>query len=77
LGHRLTPESALNWIVSSQRSTSTGLAQDNASYQTSVGFSTKLGQRATASFNARRAVFESSTVPYQENAISGILSVQF
>lgn len=77
LGHRLTPESALNWIVSSQRSTSTGLAQDNASYQTSVGFSTKLGQRATASFNARRAVFESSTVPYQENAVSGTLSVQF
>ncbi len=77
LGHRLTPESALNVILSSQRSTSTGVAQDNSSYQASLGYSTRVGQRATASFNARRAIFESSTVPYLENAISGTLSVQF
>ena len=77
LGHRITPESALNVIVSTQRSTSTGFAQDNVSYQTSMGFSTRVGQRAIASFNARRAVFESVTVPYLENAVSGTLSVQF
>ena len=76
-GHRLTPESALNVNLAAQNSSSSTGLVDSATRSASVGLSTRVGPRTTATVNARRVVSDSNVTPYNETAITGTLSVQF
>ncbi|MBK9237026.1 MAG: hypothetical protein IPO19_13915 [Rhodoferax sp.] len=43
----------------------------------SLNVTTRVGSQSTATFGARRSVFDSPTVPYNESAVTGSLTVQF
>ena len=74
--HRLTPQSAFNAIASAQRTTGSSAQPDSNLRTVSLSLTTQLGSQSTASFGARRSVFDSST-PYTESALTGSLNVQF
>ena len=76
-GHRLTPQSALNVNYSAQNSSDSAGLQDTNTRSASVGLSTQLGLRTTATVNARRVVSESRLTPYNETAVTGAVTVQF
>ena len=75
--HRLTPISSMSVLVSAgQSSDSLGL-QDNSNRLLNLSFSTRLGLKTTAAVSARHVVFDSSTSPYTESAITGTVNLQF
>ena len=75
--HRLTPISSMSVLVSTgQLSDSLGL-RDNSNRLLNLSFSTRLGLKATAAVSARHVVFDSSTSPYTESAITGTVNLQF
>lgn len=76
--HRLTPLSTLN--VTAAQQNSSGAAGSNLATELRslhIGVSTRLGAKTTASLGARRTLFESTTLPYSENALIGALTTQF
>lgn len=76
--HRLSGLSTL--LVSASQQNSAGSGQSGlATKQRSLttNFSTRLGPKTTATFGARRTIFESTTLPYSENALTGTLTAQF
>lgn len=75
--HRLTPDTSLNVIASTQKSADSQGAQSNSTKSLNVSVSTKLGTQSKAVLGARRVVFESPTSPYTESAVTGTLNVQF
>jgi len=76
-GHKLTPHTALNGLVSMQRSSGSQSAQDVVTNLVSVSVSTKVGAQSTALFSVRRTAFESGVTPYTETAITSTLNVPF
>ncbi|MDE1546575.1 TIGR03016 family PEP-CTERM system-associated outer membrane protein [Dechloromonas agitata] len=78
LAHQLSGLTTANLTASRQESTGTGTTALKATttlYQ--GGISTKLGPKTTGSLNLRHSKFDSSTNPYTENAVIGMLSVLF
>ena len=78
LAHQLSGLTTANLTASRQESTGTGTTALKATttlYQ--GGISTKLGPKTTGSLNVRHSKFDSSTNPYTENAVIGMLSVLF
>ncbi len=75
--HHLTPLSSLSVMASQQNSAGDANIQGTKLRTLNVSYSTKFDPKTTASLGVRRALFESSTNPYQENAITGTISVIF
>ncbi|MGE5386677.1 MAG: TIGR03016 family PEP-CTERM system-associated outer membrane protein, partial [Betaproteobacteria bacterium] len=75
--HHLTPLSTLSVMASQQNSAGDANIQSTKLRALTVSYSTKFDPKTTASLGVRRALFESSVNPYQENAITGTLSVIF
>lgn len=75
--HRLTPQTAFNAIASAQQTTGATSQADTNLRTLSLNVTTRVGSHATASFGARRSVFDSPTTPYTESALTGSLNVQF
>lgn len=78
LAHQVSGQTTANLSASRQESTGTGTTALKATttlYQ--GGISTKLGPKTTGSLNLRHSKFDSSTNPYTENAVIGMLSVLF
>ncbi len=75
--HRLTPQTALNAIASAQQTTGATSQADTNLRTLSLNVTTRVGSHSTASFGARRSVFDSPTTPYTESALTGSLTVQF
>jgi uncharacterized protein (PEP-CTERM system associated) len=77
ISHRLTPISSLSLLLSEQRTRGDSSDQSTVLRLISVNWSSKLGPRSTVSLGARHAAFDSPTAPYDENAVTGIFSLQF
>ena len=77
LSHRLTPRSVLSLVASRQVSSGSGGVAGTTSKSFNVNLSTQLTRETSASVGARRVLFDSSTTPYSETAITGNLLVQF
>lgn len=75
--HRLTPDSSMNITGAWQQSSDSKAALETSSNSVNIGFATKLGNRSSAAVSARRVIFDSSTSPYNETAITGTINVQF
>lgn len=75
--HRLTPWSAVNFLVSTQMAASALGLQDTTMKSVNISLSTKVGTQSNAVFGARHVVFESGTAPYTETAITGAFNLQF
>jgi uncharacterized protein (PEP-CTERM system associated) len=77
LSHRLTPQNSVTASLSTQNTADSAGATDNNLASGSIGWSSRLGQRSSASVNVRRAVQSSRTAPYDETAITGTWNLQF
>ena len=77
LSHRLTPRSVLSLAAAQQRSSGAAGQPGTSLRSVNLNLSHKLTPSMTANVGARRAVFDSSTAPYSESAVTGNLSVQF
>lgn len=78
LSHRLSSLSNLNLTASRQESTGTGnatLKSTTTLYQANL--TAKLSSKSTGSISLRHTEFESTAIPYTENALVGMLSVVF
>ncbi len=75
--HRLTPQAALNAIASRQRTTGSSTQQQTSLRTLTVNLTNSISRQSTASLGVRRSVFDSPTVPYNESAVTGSLTVQF
>ena len=77
LSHRLTPRSVLSLAAAQQRSSGSAGQPGTSLRSVNLNLSHQLTADMTANVGARRAVFDSSTAPYSETAVTGNLSVQF
>ncbi|MBK5206984.1 MAG: TIGR03016 family PEP-CTERM system-associated outer membrane protein, partial [Polaromonas sp.] len=75
--HRLTPNYSLGVLASQQKTSGVSSLQDTTLRLVNVSVSGKVGKRAAASVGVRRVVSSSNTVPYDENAITCNLNMQF
>ena len=75
--HRLTPETSMNVVASAQKASDSQGLQNTSSKSVNVSVFTRVGTQSTAILGVRRVVFESSTAPYTESAVTGTLNVQF
>ena len=75
--HRLTPISSISLLASTSQSSDSLGSQDNSNRLLNFSFSTRLGLKTTAAVSARHVVFDSTTSPYTESAITGTVNVQF
>jgi uncharacterized protein (PEP-CTERM system associated) len=75
--HRLTPDTTVNLSAAQQQSSDSKGLQETSTNSMTFGFSTRLGLRSTATVSARRAIFDSTTSPYNETAVTGTINVQF
>jgi uncharacterized protein (PEP-CTERM system associated) len=75
--HRLTPETSLNVVASTQKASDQQGLQNTSTKAVNVSVTTRVGTQSTAILGVRRVVFESATAPYTESAVSGTLNVQF
>ena len=75
--HRLTPLSSLNVFASQQNTTGSSALQDSTLRSFNVSVSSSIAKRSTATVGIRRVVFDGTTSPYVETAITGNLTVQF
>ena len=77
--HRLSEITNMSFLASRQESTGSGSTNNikttTTTYQVNV--STKLGAKTTGSLSARRSEFDSSTSPYTENALVGMLNYTY
>ena len=67
--HRLTQQSSINLGGSYQRSTGDVNAQQSTLKAITATWTSTLGPKSTVSAGARRAEFDSTTVPYDETAV--------
>lgn len=74
---RLTPQAALNVIASHQRTAGSSTQAQTSLRTLGLNLTSSVSRQSTATFGARRSVFDSPTVPYTESAITGSLTVQF
>ncbi len=77
LSHRLTPIASLSLLLSEQRTKGNANDQSTVLRLVSLNWSSKLSPRSSVSLGARHAAFDSPTAPYDENAVTGIFSLQF
>ena len=77
LSHRLTPISTLSLLLSEQRTKGERGRQFSTLRQSSLGWSSKLGRSTSISLVARHSVFDSLNEPYDETAVTGMISMQF
>ncbi len=75
--HRLTPDSSMNVLASTQHSSDAAGLQDSTSKTVNISLSTKVGVKTSVVVSARRVVFDSNTTPYSETAFTGTLNVPF
>jgi uncharacterized protein (PEP-CTERM system associated) len=74
---RLTPQSSVNLGGSYQRSTGDSSTQQSTLKAITATWTSTLGPKTTVSAGARRAEFDSTTVPYDETAIFAALRYAF
>lgn len=75
--HRLTPESSLLVIASSQRTPSESQQSGNDLRTISATWTSRLGQHTSVSLGVRHVTFDGEPNPYQESALLGSLRMQF
>ena len=75
--HRVTPQSTLSLSAAQEVTTETVGGQETDLRTVNVMWSTQLSPRAQVSLNARYSDFSSSTVPYNEAALTASLNMQF
>ena len=75
--HRLTPSSSINVTGAYQRSMGDLAAQQTTLKSISAAWSSPLGPRSNVSAGARHTEFESSSVPYDENAVFAAIRIAF
>ena len=77
VSHRLTPLSALS-LVLTQTKTSASLGDQSTDLRSlTATWSSRLSERVDLSLSARRALFDSATNPYTENALIANLRLRF
>jgi uncharacterized protein (PEP-CTERM system associated) len=76
-GYQLNPTDSLNLMLIQQRTEGSTADQRNELRSLSLNWAGRLGDRASVSFGARRAEFDSATTPYTENSIFATLGVRF
>lgn len=74
---RLTPASSINLSGSVQRNQGDASTQRTTLKTITVGWSAPLGARSIVSAGARHAEFESSSAPYDENAVFAAIRLSF
>ena len=74
---RLSARAVLSLIAATQRSSGSLGQAGTSSRSVNLNLSTQLNKDTSATVGARRVVFDSSTAPYTETAVTGSLSVQF
>lgn len=77
LSYRLTGKSVVSLAASRQSTSGSNGVAGTSSKSINVNLSTQLTRDTNASVGARRVIFDSSTTPYSETAVTGNLSVQF
>lgn len=77
LSHRLTPRAALTGSLAQQRTTQTQGSQKTTLWAGNLMWTYQLAERATASLSARRTVFSSTILPYNESALLASLNMRF
>jgi uncharacterized protein (PEP-CTERM system associated) len=75
--HRLSPEASINLTGSQQNASGTSSDQDTTLRALLLNVSTSVGPRTTLTFGGRRVVFQSSTTPYNETAVTCSLLMRF
>ena len=75
--HRLTPLSSINVTGAYQRSMGDVAAQQTTLKSVSAAWSTPWGARSSVSAGARHTEFESSSAPYDENAVFAAIRISF
>lgn len=75
--HRMTPESSLLVIASSQRTPSASQQSGNDLRTISATWTGRLGQHTSVSLGVRHVTFDGEPNPYQESALLGSLRMQF
>lgn len=75
--HRLTQQSSINLGGSYQRSTGDLNTQQTTLKAITASWTSTLGPKTSVSAGARRAEFDSSTAPYDENAVFAALRYAF
>lgn len=75
--HKLTPHANLTLNASYQKTTETGPDDDTTFWFGTATWSYQFAPRATVSVTARRAVFGSTTSPYNESALLAAVNMQF
>ena len=77
LSHKLTPQTAVTLLASVQQASGSLTQQETTTNLVNVSLTTRVGTQSTALVGLRRVMFESSTNPYTETAITGTLNVPF
>ena len=77
VSHRLSARSVLSLAAAQQRSSGSVGQAGNSLRSYNINLSHQFSREMTGNIGARRAVFDSSTAPYSETAVTGTLSVQF
>jgi hypothetical protein len=75
--HRLTPRDTLSVNFSGQRTSSDGGGESSNLYFGTITWSSQIARRVTLSLTARRQVFDSTTNPYNENALLATATMTF
>lgn len=75
--HRLTAQSSLGVAASYQRSDSDSSAQQTTLKAITATWTSTLGPKSTLSAGARHAVFDSTSAPYDENALYAAFRLSF
>jgi len=75
--YRLTARSSLTLAAARQASSGNNGVASTASKSFNVNLSTQLTRDASATLGARRVIFDSTTNPYTETAVTGSVQVQF
>ncbi len=75
--HRLTPASSIGVVALAQRSEGDTSAQRSTLKSITATWTSPLGARSSVSAGARHAVFDSTTAPYDENALFAAVRLLF
>ena len=75
--HRLTPASSISLAASVQRTDGDTSAQQTTLKSITATWTSTLGPRSTLSAGARHAVFDSTSTPYDENALYAAFRLSF
>ncbi len=77
VSHRFSPQTVLNFLAARQLTSGSGAQTGTSSRTVLLNLTTRLTKDTSAGIGLRRVVFDSSTNPYTETAVTGNLNVQF